>query len=408
MLDPTKCFSDRALQAAIRRLPRFAAGPLISVATSLPGLRNARIPDGHYVDLAEMMTATDAAGFLKRFRKHDAHPAESLIRNPPVHLEAELHERFICELKKESPSTFVLEYEHGRCWGTQGTVVTPDNRVLAEMSHEFCPSIQQYRIFQQTVLDQPRHLKGTAILLAAPAGQVYAHFLLDVLPGLAILERAGFNWKSADHYIISGPQEGFQGETLRLLGIEPERIVDASTHPHLTADQLLIPSRPGISGNYPRWAVEFVRELLLPLATKRPDELGPRLFISRSLAKMRRIRNESEIFRVLDEKGFCLVHNEKLSVAQQLATYVSAECVIGPMGSSTCNTLFCQPDTTVIESYSDSSVNVFTWAFGQHVPLKFGYLVGKGIDDKCQHPHDWDYTVDVDQLQQLIDRMGAQ
>lgn len=375
--------------------------------TRVPGFRSNRVPTDYYANAADLFTASDSTSFRNRFQRHDAHPGESLFRMPPIRLEDHLHDAFVRELRKESPPTFVLEYHGGRCWGQAGSVVTPNNKVLAEMSYEFAPTIQQYQIFQQHILDRPRHLPGTAILLAAPAGNVYAHFLLDILPKLAILERAGFDWRSADHYIISGPHRTFQAEALSLLGIESHQVRDMSAYPHWSADRMLIPSRPGISGNYPGWAVDFVRQLLLPLAQVPSGWNAAKVFISRRMAGKRRIINESELFESLRPLGFQTIENENFTFREQIGLYAAAEFVIGPMGSSTTNTLFCRPDTPVIETYSDSSVNVFTWSYGQFVPLRFAYLIGSGIVNGEHNPHEWDYRIDPAKMRAVLERLVA-
>ncbi|MCX7396115.1 MAG: glycosyltransferase 61 family protein [Planctomycetales bacterium] len=363
-------------------------------------------PSGYWSTFEAWQNSPTAPGNDSRVKFHTAHPAEILIRQPPVYLESELHPKFVCELRKESPPTFVVEYLDGRCWGRAGTIVGPDNHVLADMSHEFRDRIEDYEIFQQPYIVRPQHLHGTAVVLAAPAGQVFGHFLFDVLPRLGILEKAGFDWRSADHFIISGPFAKFQKETLELLGIESPRIADCCKHAHWTADRMLIPSRPGISGNYPRWAVDYVRDLLLPFEGKVPQGLGSKLFVSRANAPGRKIANETEIMQVLQPMGFSVVRNEELTMPETIAAYQQAEFVVGPMGSSMCSTLFCKPGTKVIELYPDSSVNVFTWAFGQFIPFNFGYCIGTSLNEAQTNPHDWNYTVDDKQLGGLLDIMA--
>lgn len=364
-------------------------------------------PCGYHSGIDQWLIAIQAGNPSSGIVRHEAFADETLIRNPPVSMYDELHPKFVCELKKESPATFVLEYVNGRCWGMAGTIIGPDNQVLADMSHEFRSRIEDYEIFQQPYLVRPRHLIGTAVVLAAPAGQVFGHFLFDVLPRLGILEKAGFDWRSADHFIISGPFAKFQKETLELLGIESSRIADCCEHSHWTADRMLIPSRPGISGNYTRWAVEYVRDLLLPFEGKVPPGLGSKLFVSRANAPGRKIANETAIMQVLQPMGFSLVRNEELTMPETIAAYQQAEFVIGPMGSSMCSTLFCKPGTKVIELYPDSSVNVFTWAFGQFIPFNFGYSIGASLNDAHTNPHDWNYTVDDKQLRGLLDKMAV-
>ncbi len=390
------------LRKAFLKLPISARA---AVASNLlcPLLANGVAPPrGFYSTIEEWQCSPAGKKFASQLQFHPAHPEETLIRKPPTHLYPELHEKFVCELRKESPATFVLEYLNGRCWGPAGSIVTPDNRLLADMSHEFQPEISRYEVFRHTYLQSPRHLPGTAIVLAAPAGAVFGHFLFDVLPRLGILEKAGLDWRQADHVVITGRYRGFQEEALQLLGIDAAKIVDCSDFPHWTADRLLVPSRPGISGNYPAWTIDYVRNLLAPYRGPVPAGISTRLLVSRSRAAGRRIANEAEVFERLAPLGFTLLHNEDLTIPETIAVYDQAEVVIGPMGSSMCSTLFCRPHTKVIEVYPDSSVNVFTWAFGQFIPLDFGYAIGRSLDNSTCHPHDRNYELDPDVIQQLL------
>ena len=399
-------FVKNTVRKSFLKLP-IQARAAVSSNLLCPLLANGVAPPrGFYSTIEEWQCSQAGKKFASQLQFHPAHPEETLIRKPPTHLYPELHEKFVCELRKESPATFVLEYLNGRCWGPAGSIVTPDNRLLADMSHEFQPEISRYEVFRHTYLQSPRHLPGTAIVLAAPAGAVFGHFLFDVLPRLGILEKAGFDWRQADHVVITGRYRGFQEEALQLLGIDAAKIVDCSDFPHWTADRLLVPSRPGISGNYPAWTIDFVQKLLAPYRGQVPAGISKRLLVSRSRAAGRRIANEREIFQQLALLGFTLLHNEELTMPETIAAYQQAEFVIGPMGSSMCSTLFCKPGTKVIEAYPDSSVNVFTWAFGQYLGTDFGYLVGDSLKDNQRNCHDWDYIVQIDQLTKLVEFMN--
>ena len=136
-----------------------------------------------------------------------------------------------------------------------------------------------------------------------------------------------------------------------------------------------------------------------------PDRLGRRLFVSRANAAGRRVENEATIMAILGPLGYESVRNETLTIPETIATYRQAEFVIGPMGSSMCSTLFCEPNAKIIELYPDSSVNVFTWAFGQFLGQRFGYLTGVTQPDQSQNPHNWNYTIDPSKLQALMNQM---
>lgn len=68
-----------------------------------------------------------------------------------------------------------------------------------------------------------------------------------------------------------------------------------------------------------------------------------RVFLARS--NDRRNYNQAELLAIASKFGFEPVYPEQLSFRDQVATFVSAEVVIGPSGAAFANMLFCQKDT---------------------------------------------------------------
>lgn len=89
-----------------------------------------------------------------------------------------------------------------------------------------------------------------------------------------------------------------------------------------------------------------LRSLLLPYSSRR--SFPKRFFISRQNASGRRIFNESEVFRSLEEFGFSLVEPEKLSIVNQIALFSQAEIIAGGSGAALTNLLFCSKNCTAI------------------------------------------------------------
>jgi capsular polysaccharide biosynthesis protein len=307
-----------------------------------------------------------------------------------------LPERFQIELRKESPALSVTEIPDGRVWGIQGTVLTPEREVLVELARDF-RAVEDYPIFQHPWLRKAKHISGVCGLIAAPAGMTYAHWYFDVLTRLAILEEAGYEWKKFDKIIVNSRTLPFQKETLRMLGIPDEKLVAIDEDHHIVCEKLVAPSLPGLTGNFPKWTVPWLRDHLLSHGKIVPDS-PKRIYISRRKAAFRRVRNEDELLPILERNGFDLVCNEDYSVAEQIGIFSEAEFVLGPMGSSMANLLFSNPGTKVIETYSRHDVNVYTWSFGQFIPLDFAYLLGDPIEEPHVHPHNYDYTIKPEDL----------
>jgi len=291
---------------------------------------------------------------------------------------------------------FVVEIPGGRVWGIQGTVLTPEREVLVEMARDFRP-IPDYPIFHHSWLRKAKKISGVCGLIAAPAGMTYAHWYFDVLTRLAILEEAGYNWRAFDRIIVNSRSLPFQRETLEMLGIPNEKLVAIDEDHHILCEKLVAPSLPGLTGNFPNWTVPWLRNRLL-YQSKTVTGSPKRIYISRRKAAFRRVRNEEELIPILKKNGFELVCNEDFSVAEQIGLFSKAEFVLGPMGSSMANLLFSNPGTKVIETYSRHDVNVYTWSFGQFIPLDFAYLLGDPIIEAHVHPHNYDYTIKTEDL----------
>jgi len=337
-------------------------------------------------------------------RRIEAHPLEALRRTPPdLHLEPTVHAAFTSEFQRESPPTFVLKIPAGRVWGDVGNVLMPDGAVLREMSPDFHDSWKKDKIFRQSHLTIPEQRRGRILSLASPGGQTFGHWLFDVLPRLAILEKAGLSLEDCDGVFLSETRKKFQSETLELLGIPREKWISAEDTIHLQAETLIATSPVGLSGNYPKWVIDWLREKFLSHAKPVPF-VSRRILISRAKAPGRRIANEDALAAALEPDGFQRILIEDYTFTEQISIMANAEFVIGPMGSSTSAAVFCNPQTPFIETYSSNAVNVFTWAFGTCLPLRFGYLLGTPIPNPNSRPHDYNYYIDPEKLRTLIAR----
>ena len=361
-------------------------------------------PSGYVKSIQQLLKANTP----ECYRLLPAYDETVIEQELPVHVESELHHEFVDNRTSTSPESWVLEYHYARVWGNIGTVIAADNRVIAPVAPEFRSRNFDYQVFQQAYLAKPKRLSGISVLLCAPAGYVYGHFIMDVLPRICVLEKAGVDWLSADHILISGPYRSFQKQYLDLLGVPADKIVDCSTLPHLQLDTLMSPSPATRSGHYPEWLVEELRSKFLGFA-KMPKGVGNKLFISRRNASIRRIYNEQAVWAYLEKQGFTRVSNEDYSVVEQIGMFQNAEVMIGPNGSSMCNLLFSKADQKVIETFAASGkrcVNVFQWAIGNRVPVQYGYILGEVVEDSHPVGHNRDYTIDIGKLQRLMKKMG--
>ena len=361
-------------------------------------VRSYPLPSSYYTTVKDWLTISNGQECGTHLL--GCQSAKNFIRKLPNSINDSIHSSFLKEERRKGQDIFAYEIPEARIWGSQGTVITGDNHILVELSPEFRESPEQFNVFQQSYLETPEYLSGKTILLAAPAGQVYGHWMMDVLPRLGVLERLGVDWKRANHYFVNGTHIPFQKRSLELLGIPIEKCISGSRLPHIMCERLIAPSLPGLSGNMPDWAVSWLREKFLPFA-KDPG-FGPRVYITRK-AGGRNVANEPELIAELSKVGFKPIVLEKLSFEEQIGVFSNADIVIGGNGSGMFNLVFCSPDTKVIELFSDASVNVCQWAAGQHALVDYGYLVGQSIDSaEDVHPHCLNYKIDINDIIKLL------
>ncbi|MBW4660919.1 MAG: DUF563 domain-containing protein [Drouetiella hepatica Uher 2000/2452] len=303
---------------------------------------------------------------------------------PPQTLDDEIHFSFRFGEAIVLPETFVAEIPQGRFWlsvdQTSSAVIASDG-VLGDLSAEFPLLSPNHpdRYSGHSALALPylppvQKISGTVAVLSGLANDLYFHWMLDVLPRWALLQRSGIDLDEIDGFVVSD-RLSFQAETLAILGIPAKKIV---TGQHIQADRLVVPSYPGSPAWMPPWVCPWLQRLLSINAGHRPSsQTRSRLYISRSQATHRRLINESEVMNLLEPLGFQSVTLESLSVRAQAELLANAEVVISPHGGGLTNLVFCQSGTQVIELFAPHYVYPCYWFISNLGGLRYAYLVGK-------------------------------
>lgn len=215
-------------------------------------------------------------------------------------------------------------------------------------------------------------LRGTTVLLADTDGaQCYYHWMVDAMPKLGVVERAGIPLADVDHFLIRKLATGFQRETLARAGVTPERVVESDRYPRLCCERLiLVRMVNGINMQMNRFVPAWLRQLI-PTTAAAPDATPAerlRLYIGRPKGVRRGISNEDELRPVLERAGFEIRVMEGMTVAEQAALLARADALVSPHGAALTNMVFCRPGIDVVEIY------------GRHV-----YPFYYGLAQLCQH-----------------------
>lgn len=242
-----------------------------------------------------------------------------------------------------------------------------------------------------------RQLAGRTLMLAATGAETYSHFLFDSISRGFLLEECGLHFRDFNHIIINNLESPFQRELLIKLGIRPSQLVCLATSKTIRCDELILPSYPSGLGQYHPGALNWLRKTFLSSTSN--SRLAERIFISRSMAKSRRIVNESQIDEVLARHGFRKVFLERLPILEQFSLFSTASQIIAPHGAGLANLVFAPEGARVLELFPSGSLNACYWTLSNYQGFAYSCLVSPKVQHKEGHA---DISVDPKSFQNFL------
>jgi len=284
----------------------------------------------------------------------------------------------------ESPgiADYVAIFEQGKVYSECGFVLVggPNTLYLVEeLSVARCCNTawNDHRfmgVFKHQVFHPVKKRTGSvAVLTTTAANNNYYHFLIEALPRVELLRRAGI--KPDWYYIAAG--YSYQREILQTLGIPLEKVIQPSNHVALQAETLIVPAPRfycamdwGVN-DFAARGLDFIAEAFTAGV---PDGGRKRLYIRRGNARTRSVINEIQAVEMLKrEFGFSCITPDEMTVKEQAAVFHQAELVVGMHGAGLSNLVFCRPDTVVVELFAGDSIAHYYNVLAAKRRLKYYY-----------------------------------
>jgi capsular polysaccharide biosynthesis protein len=322
--------------------------------------------------LARTLEQVQAAGLGEFTIAKETH---GILRSTPIGVPAD-HPALLRDVREVVPRVVLAELPHGRVLGPYRAVLAADGTFVGELSPYFGANDPlRHPVLLSPMPAPPVEIKGTVIVLAARADVSYYHFLLDVLPRLALVEDLLTRSDARLYLPMSLP---FQRELVELIGIDPCRVIDSDAAQHIRADQLIVPGLPDPALRTPRWTVDFLRRRL----PRPPVSPGTRrrIYLTRGTEPGNRIVvNEAALVGLLMRAGFEAIDSGRLSVVDQIRLFSEAELIVAPHGGALTNLLFAEPGTAVVELFAPDYVQGCYWKLCDCLPgVEYRYVVGSG------------------------------
>ena len=216
----------------------------------------------------------------------------------------------------------------------------------------------------------------------------YAHWLCDILPKL-IISNKFISIDSIDKILISNIDLDFQKQSLDLLNIRKDKIINGNKIRHIFADEFIFLEHPywknGMNfvqtiNHLPYWAVKSVRDKFIDFADNK-KKFPEKIFIDRSDSPYLRnqLINYDEVCSELQKAGFVKFKLAGMPFMEQISLFKNAKFIAGAHGAGLANIIFSSPECKLLEFRSPNFDSSQWKIISEMNNMKFDYIMSKRI-----------------------------
>lgn len=285
---------------------------------------------------------------------------------------------FFKSLKKNAYNIYFVKNAISYLGSIHDHAVIVDNKIISDLSYQYRfnkkkliynSNASNNVVLKTGVIGFKKKLNENVLsLLTGGAGKHnYFHWLFDVLPRIAIFEKAKVKIKNLK-LLLPSLKLNYQIQTLKALEIKEKNCLDVSKYKHSYIKSLIVTDHPYVANNNPTksilniplWIILWLRKKFLKKKLKK-FKFYKKIYIDRSDSKFsdkRKIINENEIKNYLIKNNFTSIVLSEYSFEQQVQIFNNAKIIIGLHGAGFANIIFSNPGTNIIELQSVQSGNV--------------------------------------------------
>ncbi len=200
---------------------------------------------------------------------------------------------------------------------------------------------------------EPARLEGpwTSVIsrwMPANRPAAYGHWLIDVLPRLAVLNE----FPAQTRILVPAHRARYQVESMEMLKLSDRCRWTKETY--IEVEDYYFSSAPSAIACYSPYTVQCVQKMFLPLIDR--QKATPKRFFVRRTGATRNMTNEAEVLEFFEKSGWTVVDLAGLGFAEQIAWFAGAEAVAGIHGSGMTNSLWCPRGCKILELFSDQYI----------------------------------------------------
>ncbi len=229
----------------------------------------------------------------------------------------------------------------------------------------------------------------------------YFHWMCDFLPRLLVAI------KGSEKFTLLLPENlnaGYVSATLEAFGVtEVQRF---KMNEYVSCAKAIVPGYVTNSGDNRPEIMLKLRDTLLEKNPQslRSTEYAENIYVSRSKAKGRFIKNEQEVENVLKKFNFRVIHFEEHTFPEQIAIALHAKNYIGLHGANLTNLIFMRSGTNVLEfrRENDRESNYY---FSLASTFNLNYYYQQCAFTYDEKTNNYNHIVDLNLLEKNIELM---
>jgi capsular polysaccharide biosynthesis protein len=235
-----------------------------------------------------------------------------------------------------------------------------------------------------------------AILINSQHSSNYFHWYFDSLAKLEGLDYIEGGW-SRFKFIVNQKPSIWQKESLKLLGIDDDKIIYTNKRPVMVNNLLMLSPRR-VPFKFSKVNTEWLRKRLLSSFKISKKKAGRKIFINRKNTEGRCITNIDEAISVFQEHGFEVVFTHEFDMSERVGLFQNSRIIAGIHGAGMANMMWAQ-NPMILEIFSDKyQADLFALSGA----LGFNYCSLKGKIEKKGKSGYKNFHLDKDMLSDVL------
>ena len=325
-------------------------------------------------------------------------PAESMSTPETKHITFFKDADFLHEDTIQTAEGYTTVVRDALYCPTNSVLLSHDRQVVAESLNTEVPLYPFER--EALTVSEVEEISGCCTTFRSYRDNYY-HTLIDNLPRLDMLCTSRYAGYEQIKLLCAGGLSPVEKFFVDKLAPENVSVVEVEEGRLYAVEYFIFNSfltKHAFAGYLPRPYLRRFRSKVLP---DRGPRRNRRIYISRTKADKRRIRNHEALLHLLQRFGFQEYRLEDMSIQEQIELFYDSEMVVSPHGAGLSNLLFSGGQIQVVELFPAPQVVPHYFYMCKMLGHSYHYLLGRE-----DHRND-DFDVDVQEMRQLLEHLDC-